>query len=87
MVKIRRYGSDSIAQSSQITKNWDAADFAMKINPSNPLYTINDEPEKLRILKEVLKKEIHGVDSITYPAIAYDSYWVASQSLYKNSTT
>ena len=85
--KVRWYGSDSIAQSSQITKNWDAADFAMKINLTNPLYTINTkEPEKIKSLEDVLKKEIHGVNSITYPAIAYDSYWLASQSLYKNST-
>ncbi len=39
--KVRWYGSDSIAQSSQITKNWDAASFAMKTNLTNPLYSID----------------------------------------------
>ena len=34
----------------------------------------------------MLIKELHEVGSITYPAIAYDSYWLASISLYKNST-
>ncbi|MGN6708185.1 MAG: ABC transporter substrate-binding protein [Candidatus Nitrosocosmicus sp.] len=86
--KVRWYGSDSIAQSSQITKNWDAADFAMKTNFTNPLFSINNNInlEKIKSLEEDLKKELHEVGSITYPVIAYDSYWVASLSLYKNST-
>jgi ABC-type branched-subunit amino acid transport system substrate-binding protein len=87
--KVRWYGSDSIAQSFQITKNWDAADFAMKTNLTNPLFSIinSNNSEKLNSLEEDLKKELHEVGSITYPAIAYDSYLVASLSLYKNSTS
>jgi ABC-type branched-subunit amino acid transport system substrate-binding protein len=86
--KVRWYGSDSIAQSSQITKNWDAADFAMKTNLTNPLFSIinNNNSEKINSLGADLKKELHEVGSITYPVIAYDSYLVASKSLYKNST-
>jgi branched-chain amino acid transport system substrate-binding protein len=87
LTKTKWYGSDSIAQSSQVTKNWDAADFAMKINLTNPLYSINDEPEKVKNLEKALENKLHEVGSVTYPAIAYDSYWVASQSLYKNSST
>jgi ABC-type branched-subunit amino acid transport system substrate-binding protein len=34
----------------------------------------------------VLEKQLHEVSSITYPALAYDSYWIASLSLDKNST-
>ncbi|MGC2430578.1 MAG: hypothetical protein WA393_06040, partial [Nitrososphaeraceae archaeon] len=33
-----------------------------------------------------LEKKLHEAGSITYPAIAYDSYWIAAQSLDKNST-
>jgi ABC-type branched-subunit amino acid transport system substrate-binding protein len=51
------------------------------------LYSINDEPEKVKNLEKALENELHEVGSVTYPAIAYDSYWVASQSLYKNSST
>ena len=29
---------------------------------------------------------MHEVGSITYPLIAYDSYWIAAQSLDKNNT-
>jgi ABC-type branched-subunit amino acid transport system substrate-binding protein len=84
--KVRWYGSDSIAQNHQITKNVDSASFAMKTNLSNPLYAIDSEAEKTHDLKEVLEKNLHEVSSITYPALAYDSYWIASLSLDNNST-
>jgi branched-chain amino acid transport system substrate-binding protein len=85
--KVRWYGSDSVAQNHQITKNVDSALFAMKTNLSNPLYAIDSETEKTHDLKEVLENKLHEVSSITYPAIAYDSYWIASLSLDKNNTT
>jgi branched-chain amino acid transport system substrate-binding protein len=84
--KVRWYGSDSIAQNHHITKNVDSAMFAMKTNFSNPLYSISSETEKSHALKEELEKKLHEVGSITYPAIAYDSYWIAALSLDKNST-
>ena len=85
--KVRWYGSDKIAQNHQITKNIDSALFAMKTNLSNPLYSIDSESKKLHDLKEVLEKQLHEVGSITYPALAYDSYWIAALSLDKNNTT
>ena len=85
--KVRWYGSDKIAQNHQITKNVDSAAFAMKTNLSNPLYSIDSESKKLHDLKEVLEKQLHEVGSITYPALAYDSYWIAALSLDKNNTT
>ena len=85
--KVRWYGSDKIAQNHQITKNVDSASFAMKVNLSNPLYSIDSESKKFHDLKEVLEKQLHEVSSITYPALAYDSYWIASLSLDKNNTT
>ncbi len=84
--KVRWYGSDKIAQNHHITKNIDSASFAMKTNFSNPLYSIDSESKKSHDLKEVLEKQLHEVSSITYPALAYDSYWIASLSLDKNST-
>jgi len=85
--KVRWYGSDKIAQNHQITKNIDAALFAMKTHLSNPLYSIDGESKKLHDLKEVLEKQLHEVGSITYSALAYDSYWIAALSLDKNNTT
>jgi branched-chain amino acid transport system substrate-binding protein len=84
--KVRWYGSDSIAQNHHITKNVDSAMFAMKTNFSNPLYSISSETEKSHALEEELEKRLHEVGSITYPAIAYDSYWIAALILDKNST-
>jgi ABC-type branched-subunit amino acid transport system substrate-binding protein len=84
--KVRWYGSDSIAQNHHITKNIDSATFAMKTNFSNPLYSLSSETEKSHALEEELERKLHEVGSITYPAIAYDSYWIAALSLDKNST-
>ena len=84
--KVRWYGSDSIAQNHHITKNVDSAMFAMKTNFTNPLYSISDETEESHALEKELENKLHEVGSITYPAIAYDSYWVAALSLDKNST-
>jgi branched-chain amino acid transport system substrate-binding protein len=84
--KVRWYGADKIAQNHQIIKNVDSALFAMKVNLSNPLYSIDTESKKSHDLKEVLEKQLHEVSSITYPALAYDSYWIASLSLDNNST-
>jgi ABC-type branched-subunit amino acid transport system substrate-binding protein len=84
--KVRWYGSDSIAQNHQITKNVDSAMFAMETNFTNPLYSINNETEESHALEKELEKKLHEAGSITYAAIAYDSYWIAALSLDKNST-
>jgi ABC-type branched-subunit amino acid transport system substrate-binding protein len=85
--KVRWYGSDKIAQNHQLTKNVDSASFAMKTNLSNPIFSIDSESKKYHDLKEVLEKQLHEVSSITYSALAYDSYWIAALSLDKNNTT
>jgi len=59
----------------------------MKSNLSNPIYSIDSESKKYHDLKEVLEKQLHEVSSITYSALAYDSYWIAALSLDKNNTT
>ena len=84
--KVRWYGSDSIAQNHHITKNVDSAMFAMKTNFTNPLYSISNETAESHALEKELEKKLHEAGSITYPAIAYDSYWIAAQSLDKNIT-
>ena len=59
----------------------------MQTHFANPLYSIgSNEAEKTTELKKALEKELHEVGSMTYPANAYDSYWIASLSLYKNDT-
>lgn len=83
---VRWYGSDSSAQNHHITKNIDSAQFAMKTNFSNPLYSVKNQTEKFHELEEELEKQLHEVGSEIYPAMAYDSYWIAALSLDKNST-
>ena len=81
---VRWYGSDSIAQNHHITKNIDSALFAIKTNFSNPLYFIDIKNPKIHALIEELDNELHNTESITYPAIAYDCFWISSLSLDKN---
>ena len=38
-------------------------------------------------MEEIIEKQLHEVSSITYPALAYDSYWIAALSLDKNNNT
>ncbi len=87
LANIRWYGSDSIAQNHYITKNIDAALFANKTNFSNPLYSIDTKSPKIHELIEVLEQKLHDEGSITYAATAYDSFWISSLSLDKNSTS
>jgi ABC-type branched-subunit amino acid transport system substrate-binding protein len=84
--KVRWYGCDSTAHNHHVTKNVDSALFAMQTHFANPLYSVDSEAGKTLDLKKVLDKELHEVDSITYPATAYDSYWIAALGLYKNDT-
>jgi branched-chain amino acid transport system substrate-binding protein len=87
LANVRWYGSDSIAQNHYITKNKDAALFAIKTNFSNPLYSIDTKSPKIHELIEVLEQKLHDEGSITYAATAYDSFWISSLSLDKNSTS
>lgn len=84
---VRWYGSDSIAQNHHITKNADSALFAIKTNFSNPLYSIDIKNPKIHALIEELDNDLHNTESITYPALAYDCFWISSLSLDKNSTS
>jgi len=84
---VRWYGSDSIAQNHHITKNIDSALFAIKTNFSNPLYSIDIKNPKIHSLIEELERDLHNTESVTYPAIAYDCFWISSLSLDKNSTS
>ena len=58
----------------------------MQTHFSNPLFSIDSDAEKTQDLKKALDRDLHEVGSITYPATAYDSYWIASLSLYNNDT-
>lgn len=81
--KVRWYGSDSIAENHHITKNIDAAMFASQTQFSNPLFSISENSKKSSDFEKELSELYHG-SSITYPALAYDSFWIAAMALDKH---
>lgn len=80
--KVRWYGSDSIAENHHVTKNIDSAVFASQTHFANPLFSISSESKKSSEFEKELLELYHG-SSITYPALAYDSFWIAAISLYE----
>ena len=79
------YGSDASAQNMQIIRNHDAAHFAEIINFSNPLFQVNLTNSKAEIIEGEIEKKLHGSSSLTYPILAYDTFWVTALSLEKIS--
>jgi branched-chain amino acid transport system substrate-binding protein len=87
--QVRWYGSDASAQNMQIIRNRDAAYFAEMINFSNPLFHVNLTNSKAEIIEQEIEKKLHGSSALTYPILAYDTFWVTALSLekiYENST-
>ena len=84
--KIRWYGSDSVAENHHITKNIDAAVFATQTHFSNPLFSPSVDSKKASDFERELA-ELHHGSSITYPALAYDSFWIAAMTLDKYNYT
>lgn len=86
LAKVKWYGSDSIAENHQIIKNDEAARFAMETNLTSPLFGINSTTSKFIELQHAIEKIDHEATSLTYPFLAYDSYWISVFSLEKNNT-
>jgi branched-chain amino acid transport system substrate-binding protein len=77
--RVTWYGSDSSAQNLQVIRNHDSGQFAKTVNFTNPLYSIESENnKKLEVLESRLKSRLHEPGSATYPALAYDAFWVAA---------
>jgi branched-chain amino acid transport system substrate-binding protein len=76
---VRWYGSDGSAQNEGLIKNIEAAEFAVKTNFLNPIYSVNasDSFKKLeaRIVEEI------GEVPRSYAQVAYDEFWVAALTL------
>jgi branched-chain amino acid transport system substrate-binding protein len=81
--QVRWYGSDASAQNMQIIRNRDAAHFAEMINFSNPLFQVNLTNSKAELIEKEIDKKLHGSSSLTYPILAYDTFWVTALSLEK----
>lgn len=81
--QVKWYGSDASAQNMQIIRNRDASHFAERINFSNPLFQVNLTNNKAEIIENEIEKILHGSSSLTYPILAYDTFWITALSLEK----
>ncbi len=86
--KIRWYGSDSVAENHHLTKNIDSANFATQTGFINPLFSVGTDNQTAHDFETESGGGEDGEhdSSMTYAATAYDSFWIASKSLEKNST-
>jgi branched-chain amino acid transport system substrate-binding protein len=86
--KVRWYGSDSVAENHHLTKNFDSAKFAIQTGFINPLFSVSIDNQTAHTMESHSDEEGDGEheSSMTYAATAYDSFWIASKSLEKNST-
>jgi branched-chain amino acid transport system substrate-binding protein len=76
---VRWYGSDGSAQNEGLIKNIEAAEFAVKTNFLNPIYSVNAS-DSFKKLEERIVEEIHEVPR-SYAQVAYDEFWVAALTL------
>ena len=81
---VRWYGSDGSAQNEGLIKNIEAAEFSVKTNFLNPIYTVN-ATDSFKKLEERIVEKIHRVPR-SYAEVAYDEFWVAALTL-KNSVS
>ena len=86
--KVRWYGSDSVAENHHLTKNIDSASFATQTGFINPLFSVGMDNQTAHDFEDESGGDGDGdhSGSMTYAATAYDSFWIASKSLEKNST-
>jgi ABC-type branched-subunit amino acid transport system substrate-binding protein len=76
---VRWYGSDGSAQNEGLIKNIEAAEFAVKTNFLNPIYSVNAS-DSFKKLEERIVEEIDEVPR-SYAAVAYDEFRVAALTL------
>ncbi len=73
------YGSDGSAQNEGLTKNVEAAEFAVKTNFLNPIYRVNASDS----FKKIEARIVEEIDRVprSYAEVAYDEFWVAALTL------
>jgi branched-chain amino acid transport system substrate-binding protein len=76
---VRWYGSDGSAQNEGLIKNIEAAEFAVKTNFLNPIYSV-EASDSFKKLEERIVEEIDEVPR-SYAQVAYDEFWVAALTL------
>ena len=83
LASVRWYGSDGSAQNDALVKNSHSAMFSIKTGFLNPMYGIEENNERLKLLEEEIEHKTDMHPNI-YASIAYDAFWVAA--LTQNAT-
>jgi branched-chain amino acid transport system substrate-binding protein len=76
---VRWYGSDGSAQNQGLIKNVEAAEFAIKTNFLNPIYSVNAS-DSFKKLEARIVEEIGRVPR-SYAEVTYDEFWIAAHTL------
>jgi branched-chain amino acid transport system substrate-binding protein len=76
---VRWYGSDGSAQHQGLINNIDAAEFAVKTNFLNPIYSV-ESSDSFKKLEARIVEEIDRVPR-SYAEVTYDEFWVAALTL------
>jgi branched-chain amino acid transport system substrate-binding protein len=76
---VRWYGSDGSAQHQGLINNIDAAEFAVKTNFLNPIYSVESSDS----FKKVEARIVEEIDRVprSYAEVTYDEFWVAALTL------
>lgn len=83
LASVRWYGSDGSAKNDALVKNSHSAMFSIKTGFLNPMYGIEENNERLKLLEEEIEHKTDMHPS-TYASLAYDAFWVAA--LTQNAT-
>jgi len=83
LVSVRWYGSDGSAKNDALVRNSHSAMFSLKTGFLNPMYGIEENNERLKLLEEEIEHKT-GMQPNIYASIGYDAFWVAA--LTQNAT-
>jgi len=83
LASVRWYGSDGSAKNDALVRNSHSAMFSVKTGFLNPMYGIEENNERLKLLEEEIEHRTH-IPPSPYASLAYDAFWVAA--LTQNAT-
>lgn len=80
LASVRWYGSDGSAKNDELVRNSHSAMFSMKTGFLNPMYGIEENNERLKLLEEEIEHKT-GMPPNPYASLAYDAFWVTALTL------
>jgi ABC-type branched-subunit amino acid transport system substrate-binding protein len=74
---VKWYGSDGSVLNNKLVRNKEAALFAVKTGFVNPIYAVDNNSYKFKLIDNQIQQMIGRVPR-TYAEVAYDAFWVAA---------